>query len=157
MADRGYVQTRHLRSWVPGWLWGIGKRWMPVARLLTVHDPDRCGCACHGYEFFDSRPVADRRRQFIDALKSIPAYLHANLHDLFGLVLDYLREEGEVRSITEMKHFFQRSYNIEGVDTACEWLSDEGSLSDALAGLVRGRSALDEQHADRRGSGRYAL
>lgn len=60
------------------------------------------------------------------ALKSITAYLHANQDALFGLILDYLREEGEVRSITEMNHFFSRNYSIEGVDLACEWLADEG-------------------------------
>src|SRR5262249_33550137 len=66
--------------------------------------------------------------QIETALKSITAYLHANLEALFGLVVDYLREEGEVRSITEMNHYFERNYNIESVDNACEWLSDEGII-----------------------------
>jgi hypothetical protein len=61
-------------------------------------------------------------------VNSMTAYLHANLDSLFGLIKDYLREEGEVRSITEMNHFFERNYNIEGVDNACEWLSDEGII-----------------------------
>ncbi len=62
------------------------------------------------------------------ALKSITRYLHANCASLFGLLLDYLREEAEVRSITEINHFFSRSFNIECADMACEWLADEGII-----------------------------
>jgi len=70
------------------------------------------------------------------ALKSITAYLHTHLDALFGLVTDYLREEGEIRSITEINHYFALNYNVEGVDNACEWLSDEG-LIQKLAVPVR--------------------
>ena len=82
------------------------------------------------------------------ALKSVTAYLHAHLHALFGLVLDYLRDEGEVRSITEINHVFERSFNIEGVDTACEWLADEGIIQ-KLAVPVRltAKSRVDMEEA----------
>jgi len=59
------------------------------------------------------------------ALKIISAYLHSNFESLFGLITDYLREEGEVRSATEIHDHFVRNYNIETADMACEWLSDE--------------------------------
>ncbi len=82
------------------------------------------------------------------ALKSITAYLHANSDSLFGLALDYLREEAEVRSISEVNHYFHRSYNIECVDNACEWLSDEGIIQ-KLAVPVRltAKSRVDMEEA----------
>jgi hypothetical protein len=81
------------------------------------------------------------------ALTKINGYLRANVEPIFGLVLDYLREEGEVRSITEMNHYFERNMNLEGVDTACEWLADEGYI-EKLAVPVRlttkSRVAMEE-------------
>jgi predicted nucleotidyltransferase len=62
------------------------------------------------------------------ALGAIRAYLHTHIHELFGPIFDYLQEEGEIRSITEMNHHFERHFSTESVDTACEWLADEGLL-----------------------------
>lgn len=61
-------------------------------------------------------------------LKQIREYLHTHIEDLFEPIFSYLREEGELRSITDINHYFERHYNIEGVNMACEWLADEGFL-----------------------------
>jgi len=81
------------------------------------------------------------------ALKSITAYLHTNLDSLFGLLLDYLREEGQVRSISEINHTFARNFNIEGADMACEWLADEGIIQKMAVPVrltVKSRVAMEE-------------
>jgi uncharacterized protein len=82
------------------------------------------------------------------ALAQIKAYLRANVDAIFGLVLDYLREEAEVRSISDINHHFERSLNVEDVDSACEWLADEGYLQ-KLATPVRvtTKSRVDVEEA----------
>jgi hypothetical protein len=47
---------------------------------------------------------------------------------LFGPLFAYLREEGELRSMTDINHHFSRHFSISSVDIACEWLADEGFL-----------------------------
>jgi len=46
-------------------------------------------------------------------------------------VLDHLREVGEGRSSTEIESHFNRSFDIEGVTTACEYLADQGLIGKA--------------------------
>lgn len=62
------------------------------------------------------------------ALIAMKSYLRSNAETIYGLVLDYLREEGEVRSATDINHYFVRQMNLHGADMACEWLADEGFL-----------------------------
>lgn len=70
------------------------------------------------------------------ALNLIIAYLHSHVETLFAPIFDYLREEGELRSISDINHYFQRHFNVESVDLACEWLADEGLLQ-KLASPIR--------------------
>jgi predicted nucleotidyltransferase len=70
------------------------------------------------------------------ALARIRNYLYAHADVLFEPILSYLREEGELRSMTDINHHFSRHFNLECVDTACEWLADEGFLQ-KLAAPVR--------------------
>lgn len=44
------------------------------------------------------------------ALDLMTAYLHSHVRTLFGPIFSYL-EEGELRSITDINHYFQRHYN----------------------------------------------
>jgi uncharacterized protein len=64
------------------------------------------------------------------ALAAIDAYL-AERTDIFGPILDYLREAGEARSITEIDDHFQRNFGIQSVTAACEYLADEGLIGKA--------------------------
>ena len=70
------------------------------------------------------------------ALGRIREYLHAHVRDLFGPIFSYLEEEGELRSMSEIDHHFERHFNLEGMEFACEWLADEG-LIQKLAQPVR--------------------
>lgn len=62
------------------------------------------------------------------ALDAISNYLQVNAKTIFEPILSYLADEGVIRSMTEISHYFERHYSLEGVDIACEWLADEGFL-----------------------------
>jgi hypothetical protein len=65
------------------------------------------------------------------ALAAVDAYVADRTSTLFGAVLDHLREEGEVRTCTEIEDYFQRNFNVEGVTAACEYLADQGLVGKA--------------------------
>ena len=62
------------------------------------------------------------------ALEAIDDYLAERTEQLFGPVLDYLREVGEARSSTEIDDHFRRNFGIGSVTGACEYLSDRGLI-----------------------------
>lgn len=62
------------------------------------------------------------------ALDAIDGYLAQRAEMLFRLVLDYLREEAEARSSSEIEAWFKRHFGIAGVTTACEYLADRGLI-----------------------------
>ena len=62
------------------------------------------------------------------ALTAIDAYLEARTSDLFGLVLNHLRDVGEARSATEIDNHFTRNYGITTTHGICEYLADRGLL-----------------------------
>jgi len=63
-----------------------------------------------------------------EALGAIDAYVAQRTTMLFGPVLDHLREVGEARSATEIEAHFKRNFNLDGVTSACEYLSDQGLI-----------------------------
>jgi predicted nucleotidyltransferase len=62
------------------------------------------------------------------ALNAIDGYLEARTWELFGLVLEHLREVGEARSLTEIDDHFSRNYGVESAQAVCEYLADRGLL-----------------------------
>ena len=82
--------------------------------------------------------------QLGQALTTINEYMRSHAYDLFGPILTYLEEEGTLRSMTEINHHSKRSFGIEGVEIACEWLADEGFLH-KLATPVR---LTDRSHVE---------
>jgi predicted nucleotidyltransferase len=58
------------------------------------------------------------------ALGAIEAYLLARKEPLFGLVLEHVAEQGNVRAISEIDHHFARTHGIDSVLPLCEWLAD---------------------------------
>ena len=68
------------------------------------------------------------RKSVQEALDAIDGYLAERAPELFGEVLDHLREVGEARSSTEIENHFKRNFNVEGVTTACEYLADRGLI-----------------------------
>jgi hypothetical protein len=71
------------------------------------------------------------RKNVQAALDAIDGYLRARTTRLFSLVLDYLAEIGEARSATEIETHFERTFDVSGVTTACEYLADEGLIGRA--------------------------
>jgi uncharacterized protein len=65
------------------------------------------------------------------ALEAIDAYIADRAPTLFGLLLDHLREVGEARSCREIETYFQRTLDVSGVTTACEYLADRGLIGKA--------------------------
>ena len=63
------------------------------------------------------------------ALNAIDAYLAKRAPELFGLVLDHLKEAGDTRSAGDLEAHFSRNFDVEGVTAACEYLSDRGLIS----------------------------
>jgi hypothetical protein len=77
---------------------------------------------------------ARKTRKAIDAaLAAVDGYVAVRARSLFALVLDYLRDAGDVRSCAEIEHHFARNFGIEGVTTACEYLADEHIIGKAAA------------------------
>jgi uncharacterized protein len=67
------------------------------------------------------------------ALDHVDAYISARATVVFKLVLDHLREAGDVRSSRDLEHYFHRNFNVSYITTACEYLADQGLIGKASA------------------------
>src|SRR5262249_4498772 len=85
------------------------------------------------------------RKNVEGALDAIDAYLSARM-DLFDPIVEHLQEVGEARSCSDIEHYFERNFGIEGVTTACEFLADRGRIGKAsIAAKVTKRSNVEVQ------------
>jgi hypothetical protein len=66
-----------------------------------------------------------------NALEAVDALMAARAATLFAPVIDYLREAGEARSASEIEMHFHRTFGVEGIMTACEYLADQGIIGKA--------------------------
>jgi hypothetical protein len=73
------------------------------------------------------------KKAVVDALEAAEAYMAQRARRLFAPVLDYLREVGDIRSASDIEDHFSRRFDISGVTTACEYLSDQGLIAKASA------------------------
>jgi RNA polymerase sigma factor (sigma-70 family) len=62
------------------------------------------------------------------ALTRINDYLGEKIPVVFKPILDYLREEGGIRSTTEMDEHFKKRAQIHSLAMAYEWLADKGVI-----------------------------
>jgi hypothetical protein len=86
------------------------------------------------------------RKKVRAALDALDAYVAQRATALFAPVLDHLREVGEARSCTEIESHFKQNYDVSGVTTACEYLSDQGLLGKAGVSVrLTKRSNVDVQ------------
>ena len=60
------------------------------------------------------------------ALDAVDAYMAERTLTLFAPLIDHLRDVGEARSATEIENYFTKQYDVGGITTACEYLSDQG-------------------------------
>ena len=82
-----------------------------------------------------------------NVIKIVSNYLEEKTADLFAPLLEYLADEGEVRSLSEIDDHFRKTIKGGGLEFACEWLVQQG-LIQKLAHPVRltekGRVQVDE-------------
>ena len=62
------------------------------------------------------------------ALDLINAYLDEHVDLLFGPILSYLREQGGIRTTTELDDYFTKQVQAETLSSAYEWLADKGLI-----------------------------
>jgi len=80
------------------------------------------------------------------ALDAVDAYLAERAAKLFAPVLEHLRDVGEARSCTEIEAHFKKTYDINHVTTACEYLADLGMIGKAsISARLTRRSHVDVQ------------
>jgi hypothetical protein len=80
------------------------------------------------------------------ALDTVDRYIAKRATTLFAPLLDHLRDVGEARSCTEIETHFAKTYGIEHVTTACEYLADQGIIGKAsIATRLTKRSHVDVQ------------
>lgn len=78
------------------------------------------------------------------ALSAIDEYLAKRARGIFAPILEHLMEAGEARSVSEIEHYFHRTFGIEGVAGACEYLADQGLIGKAsLPARVTKRSNVE--------------
>lgn len=78
------------------------------------------------------------------ALDAVDGYLADRAPALFALVIDYLRESGDIRSSSEIEAHFTRNYDVAGVVTACEYLAHQGLIGKAATSVrLTKRSTAD--------------
>jgi uncharacterized protein len=65
------------------------------------------------------------------ALAAVDDYLATRTQELFGPLIDHLREVGDARSATDIDDHFSRNFGIECVTGACEYLADRGIFGKA--------------------------
>jgi hypothetical protein len=86
------------------------------------------------------------RKQVQAALDAADGYIAERAPALFGLVIDYLRDTGDVRSASDIETFFKRHYDVSGVTIACEYLADRGVIGKAATAVrLTRRSTADVQ------------
>jgi hypothetical protein len=71
------------------------------------------------------------RKTVEHALAAVEDYMAARAAKVFAPVIDYLREQGDVRSSRDLEDHFARNFNVRGITTVCEYLADLGLLGKA--------------------------
>jgi RNA polymerase sigma factor (sigma-70 family) len=81
------------------------------------------------------------------ALDLINAYLDEHVDVLFGPILNYLRQEGSIRTTTEVNAYFAKQAQTETLSFAYEWLADKGIIQKVPSPIrlhPKSRVVLDE-------------
>ena len=86
------------------------------------------------------------RGQVQAALDAVDRYVRERAEDLFGLVLEHLREAGETRTCREIDDHFTRHFGVNGVTTVCEYLADQGLIGKvSMPARLTKKSSADVQ------------
>ncbi len=82
-----------------------------------------------------------------EALALAGAYLDEKTDVLFGPILEYLRQEGGIRTATELSEYFRRQVQSDWLIPAYEWLADKGVIQKVPSPVrltPKSRVVLDE-------------
>jgi hypothetical protein len=72
-----------------------------------------------------------RRETVVKALTTLEDYVATRAPKVFAPVLDFLREHGDIRSSRDIDDHFKKTYGIDNMTTACEYLADLGLIGKA--------------------------
>lgn len=81
--------------------------------------------------YTDLLNVKKTRKAVETAVVAAEDYLAKRAPRLFGPLLDYLRDASDIRAASDIEDHFSRRFDIAGVTTACEYLSDLGLIAKA--------------------------
>ena len=91
---------------------------------------------------------AKKTRKSVEAaLAAADDFIATRARRLFAPLVDYLSDAAEIRSASEIESHFSRSFGIEGVTAACEYLADQGVLvkaSTPVRATKRSSTSLQE-------------
>lgn len=80
------------------------------------------------------------------ALDAVDAYLLKRATVLFAPLIEHLRDVAEARSCSEIEAHFKKTYDINHVTTACEYLADQRLIGKAsISARLTRRSHVDVQ------------
>lgn len=65
------------------------------------------------------------------ALDAVDGYIADRTTQLFGLVVEHLKDVGEARSSVDLEDHFKRHYGVTYVTSVCEYLADRGLIGKA--------------------------
>lgn len=75
---------------------------------------------------------ARKTRERVEAaLADVDEYVAGRAKTMFGPILDHLQDVREARSCREIEDYFKRTFDVEGVTTACEYLADQRLIGKA--------------------------
>ena len=73
------------------------------------------------------------RKSVQAAIDAIEEYLSAHRDELFGPLIEHLRDIGETRTASDLEEHFHRNFGVECATAACEYLADRGVFGKAAA------------------------
>ena len=85
--------------------------------------------------YTDLLNVPKTRPRVEAALEAAERYVAERATVLFRPVLEYLREAGDARAVSEIDHHFKRTRDLDGVMLTCEYLADQGYLGKVSTGM----------------------
>ena len=104
-----------------------------IADREVIPQASRLNPALFKTVYHDLLNAKKTRAQIDAALDAIDAFLEQRAASLFGLVVEHLREVGDARSASELDAHFKRSFDVESVGLACEYLAHKGLIGQASA------------------------
>jgi hypothetical protein len=82
------------------------------------------------------------------ALDEIEAYLDKRVALLFGPILDYLADQGGIRTTTDLDGYFKKQVQTESLAIVYEWLADKGIIQKVPSPLrLTAKSQIDVDEA----------